>query len=171
MSKIQQYPNSGEKYRLALSSNMPLSPFVGLQVYQTDLLKMVVWDGSTWSEISSDNTSTRTLYLGKPNIVVNLTSGLIVWRYKAPVGHSAVITNVTFSPPVNVLGTSILAIVGNDAAATILLWYYEVPLNGTVSIDTFIPLAAGDGIAIGDTYADATDGAGIIDVIISGTVT
>lgn len=138
-------------------------------VYQSDTDLTLVYDGTNWTEVSATIAEPRLLYMGKPGICVNSISGLPVWRYQTPSGHTTVITNLTLSSTLAAAGTTIYLGVGDPTTIQFMLYAYVIPLNGTVSIDTYIPLDALDGVVAGITLVDTADfTSGEVSLSISG---
>lgn len=103
MSKVSIFPDPSDKYRIALSSAMPTTPFPGLMVYQSDLERTVVWNGDIWMPISTDREE-QVLYEG-----IN---------YAVPCWDDTTPNEILFATPVVVTGIHAYGISGETCRLT-----------------------------------------------------
>lgn len=165
MSGFSQFPSPTARYEIADSFDMPTPSLDGTMVYQRDLGRLVVWNGSEWVQKSSEP-EPKTLYVGKPGAVfVGVT---VEDRYRPAAGVTAVVTNLTISYPTG--GASPLAIILKpDSVGGVYLSYFTDIYPYTIlSMDTYLPMSETDAIGAGLSLSEVSDFDGDTTLTITG---
>ena len=118
----------GHGVEIVTSSTRPASPFDGMQIYETDTKKVLVYNGSSWVEVNDlDSVG------GVSNEVNTARFGSYVWNYWNPTNTSGSNTNAgSTSPDYDIANSTYFTFSNSIGRLTVTLkkaGYYLVTCN------------------------------------------